>query len=185
VTLLSTRTNNLVTVYDVTRSGDLIQVLDEPRDLVLGENVYEGHLGFAPVEQLRGLLSLSTQGALAFTGVGIPNSEPPFVEVQGSKELDELKEQETVFNAKPDPLDEIDTSHLNLEKLRKGLIFVLSEATTDKQLELYYTCFDSREALEEEQKEEIYNVIESMSDYWKTKDEPLDVMLTTYVWLLE
>jgi len=127
VTLLSTRTNNLVTVYDVTRSGDLIQVLDEPRDLVLGENTYDHHLGFAPVEQLRGLLSLSTQGALTFTGVGIPSSDPPIIEVHGSKELDELKEQEAVLNAKPDPLDEIDTSHLNMEKLRKGLILGLTK----------------------------------------------------------
>ena len=122
-TLLKSRNNGLVTVYDVSRSqSNLVFVNAAPYALSNGTGLYgkyDGH-GILGHNHRSGLVRLSERGGLIYNALAFNSSEEYTPVVEWTTALQELKTTTATFCSDAGPLDFQDRPHVDLGPVYYG-----------------------------------------------------------------
>ena len=122
-TLLTSRNNGLITVYDVSRSqSNLVSVNSAPYALSNGTSLYgkyDGH-GIVVHGHRFGLVRLSERGGLSYNVLAFDSSEEYTPVVEWTTALQELKTTTATFCSDAGPLNFQDRPHVDLGPVYHG-----------------------------------------------------------------
>ncbi|KAF8643784.1 hypothetical protein AX16_008803 [Volvariella volvacea WC 439] len=167
--LLTSRKNDLISIYDVTRSGGLMRLEASPYCLPAINGYGANCLGRAIVGPIDGcaatLFDLANNGSLyARTLFSIGQNEPS-VQVKWSEEIMELKEHVEILTGGNTPLDLHEAAEIDFSSVYDRL------SRRDPGFADQY---------EEEQASAVYDILEQIPQYWQREAASIDHMLTTY-----
>ncbi|KAI0046101.1 hypothetical protein FA95DRAFT_1560454 [Auriscalpium vulgare] len=178
LTVLSSRKNSLLTVYDVSHSGSgLVQAHAPPYDLRHQFPLATGRAEFCfarPPPELRdphvALLRMSDQGSIYHTVLalaldGISPDPPTAAEADWSPEVHALEAQNNAARADPGNLGARDAHQLDLRPLYRRL-FNPADA--------------SERVYPEPDPEGVYQTLENMPTFFQDADLPAEQILTTF-----
>ncbi|KAF8163387.1 hypothetical protein B0H34DRAFT_695282 [Crassisporium funariophilum] len=166
LTLLSSRNNNLISVYDVSRQQDgLVRLNVTPYEL--GGCMYDDSVGHVilPYGRGLGLLRLTERGAINYSAFLQDVQEPsnPTVETPG-----DLQELRLVYGNL-----QSDVGPLGLQHRSQVDLCTAYDA-------LFRRHYAEVKELEERSSDAVHDLLEVFPSYWQTKDLPVEHMLTTF-----
>ncbi|KAF8798099.1 hypothetical protein BYT27DRAFT_7203813 [Phlegmacium glaucopus] len=167
-TLLKSRNNGLITVYDVSQSqSNLVSMNAAPYPLSTGGSLYDKHDGQEIVVHNHGfgLIRLSERGGLSYNALAFDTLEEHTPVVEWTAALQELETKTTTLRPDAGPLGHQERSQVNF--------FSVYDA-------LFRRHYEDAKALEEQSAEATHNLLENFSSYWQRKDMPVEHVLTTY-----
>lgn len=122
-TLLRSRNNGLITVYDVSRSqSNLVSMNATPYVLSTGTSLYDKHDGQGIMVHNRGfgLVRLSERGRLSYNALAFDASEEYTPVVEWTAALQELRTTTATLRADAEPLGSRDSSQVDLLPVYDG-----------------------------------------------------------------
>ncbi|KAF5380885.1 hypothetical protein D9615_004029 [Tricholomella constricta] len=171
-TLLTSRDNALVTVYDVSRSeGQLLHVNAPPYCFIPGNDASASHLGQAlfkhPLDKKDNsfsLIRLTERGCLQKVDLRISDADfAPVFETSWTTDVKQLDAKS--LHPREAPHD------------KQAFIEVDLSGAYDHIFKVHE---QGREKLEEENANAVYDLLETIPTFWQEVEPPLEHMITTY-----
>ncbi|TFK42498.1 hypothetical protein BDQ12DRAFT_278405 [Crucibulum laeve] len=172
LTLLSSRRNGLLTVYDVSRSDDnLVHVNVPPYSLTSDKGTNEPHTGQAFVQYLPHLKSgiarftTSERGEILCQDLYAPDPRKQIdIQLERSSDLQALEIEAAKFHPDVGPLGMRDHSQINLFPTYDQIFRIHGE---------------DAEKAEEQRANAVYELLDRLPSFWQDNTEPVEHVLTT------
>ncbi|KAF8965245.1 hypothetical protein BDZ97DRAFT_1659285 [Flammula alnicola] len=169
VTVLTSRNNSVITVYDVSRSvDDVIQLNTSPYFLSSEFSMYQTHIGqqIAAHDHCLGFVRLAETGEVSYSEV-LPSESQCKMDytVDMTKDMQNLAATTGKLQADIGPMGRQEFSQVDLQQAYDAI---------------FREHFQGTEAFEEETAESVYQMLDYFPSYLQTKELPVEHMLTTY-----
>ena len=169
----------MITVYDVSRSQDgLVSVNTAPYALSTGTSLYDKHDGQGIVVHSHGfgVVRLSERGRLSYNALAFDASGGYAPVVEWTTALEELRTTTILHTDVYQDRPQVDL--FRVYNGNKKELCVPRSIPDSFCAVLFRTHYEDARVLEESA-DATYDLLESFSSYWQTKDMPVEHVLTT------